>query len=280
MQEHRLSDKDFKRLSEFIYDLVGIKMPPTKKVMVEGRLAKRIRLLGRRDYEDYCNFVFSPEGQRLELIHLIDVITTNKTDFFREPKHFDYLTNQALPLLLQHSTSRKIRFWSAGCSTGEEPYTLAIVLSEFHAKYGQPSAGFNIFATDISTRVLDTARKAVYATDRIGPIPLPLRRKYLLKSRDPSSELVRVIPDLRRMVTFGRLNFMDEEFGLPNPMDAIFCRNVMIYFDKKTQEQLIKKFCRHLRPGGFLFLGHSESLHGYDLPLVQVAPTVYQKPAG
>jgi len=280
VKEHRLSDKDFKRLSEFIYDFVGIKMPPAKKVMVEGRLAKRIRLLGRKDYEDYCNFVFSPEGQRLELIHLIDVITTNKTDFFREPTHFDYLTNQALPLLLQSSTSRKIRFWSAGCSTGEEPYTLAIVLSEFHAKYGQPPAGFNILATDISTRVLDTARKAVYTSDRIGPIPMPLRRKYLLKSRDPRSDLVRVIPDLRRMVTFGRLNFMDEEFGLQDLMDVIFCRNVIIYFDKKTQEQLIKKFCRHLRPGGFLFLGHSESLHGYDLPLVQVAPTVYQKPVG
>jgi len=278
VKEHRLSDRDFQRLSEFIYDFVGIKMPPAKKTMVEGRLAKRVRLLGHNNYSEYCDFVFSPEGQRLELVHLIDVITTNKTDFFREPAHFDYLADKALPTLLQNGSHRKMRVWSAGCSSGEEPYTLAMVLTEFHAKHHQPAGGFDILATDISTRVLDMARKAVYTNDRIVPVPMPLRRKYLLKSRDPRSELVRISPELRRMVTFGRLNFMDEEFGIREPMDVIFCRNVIIYFDKKTQEELMRKFCRHLVPGGFLFLGHSESLHGYEVPLVQVAPTVYRKP--
>jgi len=252
-------------------------MPSGKKTMLEGRLAKRMRALGVDTHEEYCQYVFSEEGQHEELIHLLDVVTTNKTDFFREPTHFDFLTSKVLPELMRSRSvgiRRKLRLWSAGCSTGEEPYTLAMVLSDFAE--ATPGFGYSIFATDICTRVLEKARKAVYEKRLIAPVPMMMRKKYLLKSKDKSSTLVRIAPEQRTQITFGRLNLMDEEFEWPEPMDIIFCRNVIIYFDKPTQERLMNKFCRYLKPGGYLFLGHSESLHGYDVPLEQVAPTVYR----
>lgn len=271
-----IPEKDFHRLSGFIYDELGIKMAPAKKTMLEGRLAKRLRALKLPSYGAYCDYLFTETGRHEEMVHLVNAVTTNKTDFFREPAHFTYLTQTVLPELLAQRDSLKV--WSAGCSSGEEPYTLAIVLSEFQAANPALGLRFGILATDISTRVLEMAQRAIYHHDRIEPIPLPLRKKYLLRSRDPDNPVVRIAPPQRKQVTFGRLNFMDADFGLREPMDVIFCRNVIIYFDKQTQEVLINKFCRHLRPGGFLFLGHSESLHGYAVPLVQVAPTVYRKP--
>lgn len=273
-----LSSKDFQRLSEFIYDELGIKMPETKRSMLTGRLGKRLRALALPSFGAYCDFLFSSEGVEQEMVHLINAVTTNKTDFFREPSHFDYLTGQALPELRRCgllTAGRKLKLWSAGCSTGEEPYTLAMVLAELQAK--SPGFGFDILATDISTRVLEVARRAVYPLERIEPVPSALRGKYLLKNRDRNNPMVRIVPELRSRVSFGRLNFMAETFGLREPVDIIFCRNVIIYFDKPTQERLMVKFCRHLRTGGYLFLGHSESLHGYDVPLDQVAPTVYRK---
>ena len=227
-----------------------------------------------KSYGEYADYLFSSEGQATEMVHLYDAVTTNKTDFFREPGHFTYLTEQVLPELLQRRES-PLHFWSAGCSTGEEPYTLAMVLLEAQERFG--SFDFTVTATDISTRVLEIARKAVYREERAEPIPLNLRRKYLLRSRDRSAQLVRIAGEVRKKIRFGRLNFMDREFGLREPMQVIFCRNVIIYFDRPTQEALMLRFCRHLVPGGFLFLGHSESLHGLDLPLVQVAPTIYRK---
>jgi chemotaxis protein methyltransferase CheR len=211
---------------------------------------------------------------------MIDVVTTNKTDFFREPAHFEYLDQVVLPGLIQQrggSGPHKLKIWSAGCSTGEEPYTLAIVLREFVEKHPGLKLQPEILATDISTRVLESAKKAIYPHERVQPIPAPLRRKYLLRSRDRRQDTVRMDPCLRTMLRFRRLNFMDDEFGLQDRYDVIFCRNVIIYFDKPTQERLMHKFCRHLHSGGYLFLGHSESLHGFQVPLVQVAPTVYRK---
>ena len=204
-------------------------------------------------------------------------MTTNKTDFFREPSHFDYLVQTTLPVLktlrTYHGRS-PLRVWSAGCSTGEEPYTLAMVLAEERALRSGPS--YEILATDISMRVLDIARRAVYPMERIEPVPMAMRKKYLLRGRDRNNPEVRISQELRKSVRFGRLNFMDEEFGLPEPVDIIFCRNVIIYFDKPTQERLMQKFSRYLLPGGYLFLGHSESLHGYETEFVQVAPTIYR----
>jgi chemotaxis protein methyltransferase CheR len=274
-----LSTKDFTRLSSFIYNELGIKMPDSKRTMLTGRLAKRLRVNELESFADYCNFLFSPEGQQRELVHLLDVVTTNKTDFFREPVHFDQLVQTVLPTLIKENgvgSGRKYRIWSAGCSTGEEPYTLSMVLSEFATR--QPAGfPFEILATDISSRVLDVARRGVYPENRIAPIAQGLRKKYLLRGKNRNNPEVRIVPELRSRVKFGRLNFMDPEFGLSEPQDIIFCRNVIIYFDKPTQEQLMAKFCKHLRPGGFLFVGHSESLQGYDVPLVQVAPTIYRK---
>ena len=275
-----LQPRDFTRLSGFIYGELGIQMPPSKTTMLEGRLAKRLRALKLDSYGAYCDYLFSDQGLAEEMVHLTNAVTTNKTDFFREPNHFTYLTQTVIPELLKIGTAErgKMKIWSAGCSSGEEPYTLAMVLSEFREQHPGRCPRPQILATDISDRVLDMARRAVYHLDRIAPIPPLLRRKYLLKSKNHSNPVVRIAPEPREMVSFGRLNFMDDAFGLDEMQDVIFCRNVIIYFDRETQEQLVRKFCRHLRPGGYLFLGHSESLHGCDVPVKQVAPTVYRKP--
>ncbi|EFL50452.1 MCP methyltransferase, CheR-type [Solidesulfovibrio fructosivorans JJ]] len=270
-----MTEKEFRKLSEFIHTEVGIKLPPSKKVMVEARLQKRLRTLGMAGYHDYYEFLFSPQGLDEELVHLIDVITTNTTEFFREPRHFEVLTQDVLPTWrAAYGPSRPFRLWSAGCSTGEEPYTLSIVLSEFAQR--TPGFRFSIMATDISTRVLAMAKNGVYPEERLAKMSLDLKRRYFLRSKDRAKKLVRLMPELRRVIDFRRLNFM-QHFSFPEPLDTIFCRNVMIYFDRTTQEQLLQKFCTQLRRDGFLFIGHSESLTGMDLPLRQHAPTVYKK---
>ncbi|MBF0536894.1 MAG: protein-glutamate O-methyltransferase [Nitrospirae bacterium] len=271
-----LSEKDFQRLSHFVQTEVGIKMPPAKKTMLEARLQRRLRTLQMRSFTNYLDFVFSPTGFDSELIHLIDAITTNKTDFFREPQHFEYLVNKALPELIRMQR-RNFMVWSAGCSTGEEPYTLAMVLNEFSEKN---DTDFMIIATDISTKVLDKAKTAIYEEERVIPVPNNMKKKYLLRSKDRSKSLVRIVPELRGLIKFRRLNFMDSDFGFRETMDVIFCRNVVIYFDKKTQEQLLNRFARYLTRGGYLFMGHSETLNGLDVPFVQVAPTIYRLPHG
>ena len=274
-----LSSTDFNQLSSFIYAELGIKMPDSKNTMLTGRLSRRLRALGLSNFSQYCQFLFSPKGLEEEMVHLINAVTTNKTDFFREPAHFDYLTQTALPKLAEpqrFSSRHPFRIWSAGCSTGEEPYTLAMVLAEIQA--AQNTFRFEILATDISSRVLDVARRAIYPQERIEPVNAMYRKKYLLKGKDQRNPEVRIVPELRRLIRFGKLNFMDEEFCLPEKMDVIFCRNVIIYFDKETQQKLMHKFCQCLHSGGYLFLGHSESLHGYETPFIQVAPTIYRKP--
>lgn len=273
-----LSNDDFSRLSQFIYKQCGIKMPMTKKTMLEARLQKRLRGLGMRSFRDYCDYLFSPQGIQQELVQMIDLVTTNKTDFFREPDHFDYLQQRVLPEWVQKhggGIGRRLMVWSAGCSTGEEPYTLAMVLNEF----AESCAGFKfqILGTDISTRVLEKARTAIYEEDRVEPVPMPMKRKYLLRSRDKGSGLVRIAPELREKVQFRRLNFMDSDFGIRESIDIIFCRNVIIYFDRPTQERLLNHFYSHMTPGGYIFMGHSETLNGLDVPLITVHPTIYKK---
>lgn len=273
-----MKDKLFEKFSAFILDKVGIKMPPVKKTMLEARLQKRLKTLDIDTFEAYSDFVFSAEGQRTELVHLIDVVTTNKTDFFREPSHFDYLTQTALPTLIKgrgDCLRSPVRIWSAGCSSGEEPYTMAMILSEFTAEH--PDFRFAILASDISTRILDTAKKAVYPEDRVETVAQNFKKKYLLRSKDRSRSLVRICPQLRALVSFRRINFMDEELGVAEKMDVIFCRNVVIYFDRETQQNLMRKFHQQLRPGGYLFLGHSETLNNLDVPFKGVASTVYRK---
>jgi chemotaxis protein methyltransferase CheR len=270
--DSRMSVPEFTKLSTFIYSNCGIKLPITKKTMLEGRLHKRLRALGIATFKDYCQFLFSAEGTRLELFHMIDVVTTNKTDFFREAAHFEYLVNHVLPSASKDSV---FNVWSAGCSTGEEPYTLAMVLNDFAEK--NLGFNYNIFATDISGRVLQTAATAVYAEEKVAPVPLAMKRKYLLKSKNATQKTVRIVPELRNKVVFDRLNFIDGDFSTINTFNVIFCRNVLIYFDRATQEKVIYKLCKKLEPGGILCLGHSESIASMNLPLAQIQPTTFRK---
>jgi chemotaxis protein methyltransferase CheR len=268
-------DREFTRFSSFIYEQVGIKLPPSKKTMLEGRLHRRLKSLNIKTYEEYADYVLSSENKHVELIHLIDAVTTNKTDFFREPHHFEYLVNNVLPAIGTRGASSTFNIWSAGCSSGEEPYTMAMVLADKLPSY--PGMRVSILASDICMDVLTKARNGIYPEERISTIPLYYKKKFLLKSREKAQSLVRIVPQLRALVTFRRLNFMDEDFGLKEKMDVIFCRNVVIYFDRPTQRNLMLKFHNQLKPGGYLFIGHSESLNGLDLPFTPVANTVFQK---
>ncbi len=270
-----LTDGDFKKFSQFVYRHVGITLPPAKKTMVEARLQKRMRALGMNSHRDYVRFVFSPEGLEKELVNLIDAVTTNTTHFFRENAHFEHLKTKVLPQwLLRNGLYRTMRFWSAGCSTGMEPYTLAIVLSEFSRQH--QGFEFSILGTDISTKALQEAIAAVYSLEKVETVPQEYKQRYMLRGRGQKSDLVRMAPEIRGSVEFRRLNFM-EEFAFEQPFDVIFCRNVVIYFDHPTQERLFRKLAQNLKNGGNLFIGHSESMAGMDVPLQPVAPTIYRR---
>jgi chemotaxis protein methyltransferase CheR len=272
-----MSTREFTLFSQFIENTCGIRLSEAKKFMLESRLQKRLRHLELSSYREYYDYLVSKQGIRDELVSMIDVVTTNKTDFFREAAHFSYLSESVLPGIPEIETLNGVRVWSAGCSSGEEPYTLAMTLNEY-ARYCQ-GFRFSILATDICTDVLESARLGIYEEEKTVPIPYEMKKRYLLRSRDKSRGVVRICPELRSAVTFRRLNLMDESFDVGNPLRIIFCRNVIIYFDRQTQERLLNKFCRYLLPGGYLFLGHSETLSGLDIPLVQVSSTIYRKSA-
>jgi chemotaxis protein methyltransferase CheR len=277
MHEHEdtLAGRDFARLSSLIYSEAGIRLGSEKKAMLEARLRRRLRALNLPSYARYCDYLFA-DDRGDERVHFIDVVTTNKTDFFREAGHFDFLVQTALPeLTAQTAPGGPLLVWSAGCSTGEEPYTLAMVLSEYAEQH--PGFRFRILATDISTEVLEKAQTGVYPTENVEPVAPALRRKYLLRSRDRASNHVRIAPELRRLVEFRRLNFMEADYALGETADAIFCRNVLIYFDRVTQERILRKLTACLTARGYLFVGHAETLHDMNLPLAQVAPALYRR---
>jgi chemotaxis protein methyltransferase CheR len=273
----RISQSNYGRLAEFVTSELGIKMPESKVTMIQSRLAHRVRDLGLESLDDYCEHLFSPAGAATEHVHFMNAVTTNKTDFFREPQHFDCLTRTVLPQLLASprcARDRSIGVWSAACSSGEEPYTLAIVLSEYAS--GHPPFEFRILATDISTSVLQTARDGIYSRHLIEPVPPALRRKYFLQSKSGKGS-VRIKATLRRSVSFHQLNFMDDDYCVREMFDVIFCRNVLIYFDRATQQAVIGKLCRNLNPGGFLFVSHTEFLSGLDLPLESLGSSCFKK---
>jgi chemotaxis protein methyltransferase CheR len=269
-----LSDANFKRLATFIQGYSGIKMPLSKKTMLEGRLRRRQRQQGLASLDAYCALLFDGGGLDAEVVHLIDAVTTNKTDFFREPAHFEFLATRALPALAR-GPGRTIRAWSAACSVGAEPYTLAMVLDDFCA--ASQGWDYEIFATDLCTQVLGQALKGIYPAAMIEPVPPALRRRYVRLARDPQRPEVRIAPTLRAHLSFARLNLMDESYAAPRDLDLIFCRNILIYFDKPTQTKVLQRLCDHLKPGGHLFLGHSETIVGAELPVRTVASTVFQK---
>jgi len=269
----------FERFARFITAELGIKMSEAKAPMLQSRLQRRLRELQMDSLQEYQDYLFKSEHAEEERIHFINAVTTNKTDFFREPQHFEFLVEQALPVLAQiygKSSPWLMKLWCAGCSSGEEVYTQAMVLSE----YAKQHTGFDfaMLATDISTKVLQHAETGIYEESRVASVPLELRKRYLRRSRDTARSLVRIVPDLRRKVSLHRLNFMDEDYGVKDKFEVIFFRNVMIYFDKPTQEKVINRLCRNLKPGGFLFVGHSESLAGLNIPVTVVASAVYRKP--
>jgi chemotaxis protein methyltransferase CheR len=269
-----LSDKNFRRLSQLIHGYSGIKMPPAKRTMLEGRLRRRVRATGAGSLDNYCRRLFEENGLEGELVELMDAVTTNKTDFFREPQHFDFLRDRGLAMLL--SGRKTLKAWSAACSTGAEPYTLAMVIEE-HLHARRSRLDYSILCTDLCTEVLAAAIAGIYPEAMIEPVPMALRERYLLRARDGERREVRISPKLRSRLFFSRLNLMDPSYPVDDDMDMILCRNILIYFDKPTQDKVLRRLCEHLRPGGFLFLGHSESVVGIDLPVRQVASTVFQR---
>lgn len=270
----QLSSSDFNKLSKFIYQQCGIKLPEHKHIMLQSRVQKRLRALKINSFEQYIEFLFSKEGQQMELVHLLDVVTTNKTDFFREPVHFEFMTEQALPEFVDSGMNR-LKIWSAGCSSGEEPYTIAMVMNEFVEK--KHGLTYEIIASDLSTDILQKAAQAVYKMDRVAAMPHYYLHKYFLKNKDPKKPLVKVIPALRNKIQYQRLNFMSDTYQMNKDFDLIFCRNVLIYFEREVQETVINKLCMHLKVGGYFFLGHSESIINMNVPLKQIKPSVYKK---
>lgn len=273
----QLGNADFELICSQVYDYCGINISAAKRQMVEGRLRKRVRALGMNSFAEYCDSVFSNDSFQGEFIHLVDAITTNKTEFFREPAHFSYLTNELLPVLHlgKFPLRRPLRIWSSACSTGQEPYSLAMELAEF--KRAHNDFDFRVQGTDICTQVLNIATRAIYSDDLATDIPADYQSRYLLRSKDASSKLMRIGPKIRRCVQFGRLNLNNSDYGLKAKMDIIFCRNVIIYFDARTQETILKRLALCLRKGGHLFLGHSETIHGMELPVRPIAPTIYER---
>jgi chemotaxis protein methyltransferase CheR len=262
-----LSVAQFNQISEDVYRTCGIHLPGSKKVLVKSRLAKRLRLLGLNDFTGYLDYVRQDASGR-EMSAMMEVLTTNKTCFFREAQHFDYLRLELLPQL--RAQNRPIRCWSAGCSSGEEPYTLAMLLQE---ELPQPYAA-QILATDLSTRVLAKARAAIYEEELLSDVPVWLRQKYFTLVPGTPPRKYQVLENIRALVRFARLNLM-EPWPMKGPFDIIFCRNVMIYFDKPTQQTLVQRYTQLLRPGGLLFVGHAESLSALTHELRYVQPAVY-----
>jgi chemotaxis protein methyltransferase CheR len=291
----QLSERDYERLVTIFQSYTGIRMPPGKRTMMEGRLRRRVRSLGLDGVGEYCRYLFDHDGLDAEFDHLVDAVTTNKTDFFREPEHFRYLRDEAVPALLAERRGGpgggepKLKLWSSACSTGAEPYTMAMTLAAMtqatmtRATTATNGAGwrsggfrFSILGTDICQEVLQQAAAAIYPEDMLAAVP-PDMRRFVMRARDPARKEFRIVPELRRLVRYQRLNLMDRSFPVDGDVDVIFCRNVLIYFDKPTQRAVIERLSSHLQPGGLLFLGHSESTVGIGLPLTQIAPTIFRR---
>jgi chemotaxis protein methyltransferase CheR len=270
-----LSPATFARFARFITCELGIKMPDSKLTMVQSRLLRRVRDLRMESIDQYGEYFFA-SANVAEREHFINAITTNKTDFFREPEHFSYLRDIVLPAFSRVADrGQRFKAWSAGCSSGEEPYTLAMVLAEYQSS--ERSFDFAILGTDISTKVLACAQSGIYQESQILPIPPELRKKYLLRSRKSTEQLARVSPELRSKISFHQLNFIANDYGIREIFNIVFFRNVMIYFDRPTQEAVINRICRNLARGGYLFAGHSESLTGLDVPLQPLRASIYRR---
>ncbi len=264
----KLTPQQFKHVCTTLYDISGIALTEGKEELVHSRLVRRLQANGINNYNEYFNFIKNDSTGK-EMILMTDALTTNKTDFFREIKHFDFMTEKILPNL----KSKRLRIWSSACSSGEEPYSIAMLLAEKIPDFS--SWDIRILATDLSTDILNQAKKAIYTERVIEPVPESWRKKYLTLA-DPNESTYQVVPKLRKLVSFAYLNLM-EEFPMKGPFDIIFCRNVMIYFDKPTQVKLINKFHNLLPKDGHLLIGHAESLDLKNHDLTYIQPATYQK---
>lgn len=272
----KLSKDDFLQVSAFVEEHYGIQLPLTKLKMIEARLQRRLKALQLNSFTAYFDYVFSESGFA-EYKNMIDLITTNKTDFFRESAHFDFLTQEVLPEILNRKVSDEpIKIWSAASSSGEELYSALITLEEFFLKTFKKHP-YKLLGTDLSEQVLKQAVTAVYGEDRIEALPLYLKKRYFQRNKNKVNALARVKPDYLKHVEFKRLNLLKDFVGIEHNYDVIFCRNVLIYFNRVVQEIVITKLVAHLRPGGYLLIGHAESITNMKLPLVQVRPTMYKK---
>ncbi|MCA9728207.1 MAG: protein-glutamate O-methyltransferase [Candidatus Eisenbacteria bacterium] len=272
----RLSDEQFGGIQSLLKRVCGINLGDNKKELVQARLGKRIRQLGLDDYREYLEFLGADESGN-ELIDMVDALSTNVTSFFREGDHFDYLRDEILPRCHKEAvrSGHRLRIWSAGCSSGEEPYSIGIQVAE---TLDLRRWDFKVLATDISTRMVRLARRAIYEPDRLRSMEAKLISKYFLPTAPGATSALQVRDEIRGRVQVARLNLL-ERWPMKGPFDVIFCRNVMIYFDQPTRRQLIRRYHHLLAPRGTLFVGHSESLAGIDHDFRYIRPSVYEKAA-
>lgn len=274
-REFAFTDRDFAFLRDVVMEHSGITLGEHKRQLVYGRLTRRLRQLGLRSFADYCSHV--EQHLETELGELINAITTNLTAFFREPHHFEHLAAQALPEIMKRNAgTRRLRLWSAGCSTGEEPYSIALTVAE---TLGAALTAWDarILATDIDTQVLTRAATGVYSEDRIEGISPAYQRRWFRRGVGPNQGKVKVDDTLRGLISFKPLNLMDASWPMRGPFDIIFCRNVVIYFDKPTQKRLFERYADMLAPDGYLYVGHSESLHSMSTRFKPIGKTIYQR---
>jgi chemotaxis protein methyltransferase CheR len=276
--DRELTPREYELFRRLIYEQTGINLGEHKQQLIRARLGKRLRAAGFPSYQAYYEFVKDdPTGA--ELCALVDAISTNTTHLFRERQHFEFLVKTLRERLADPrwcAANRDLRIWSAGCSAGDEPYSLAMLLDDVVGS----RLGWKILATDISTRILERARAGWYEIHRLGTVPAQFRQRYFVRGPGGDPTQVQVSPALRSRITYARLNLMRESFPFRRGFNYIFCRNVMIYFDRATQQRLVTKLAAHLRPGGYLLIGHSESLNGIEHSLHYVQPTVYQRGSG
>jgi chemotaxis protein methyltransferase CheR len=273
-----MRDSDYQFIRELVYTRSRINLGPDKKELVSARLSKRLRETKITSISEYCRYLQEQESEE-ELSHLIDAISTNYTFFFREIEHFDFLRKIAIPEMMKRRAQEKwpcFNVWSAACASGEEPYSIAISLAEH---FGPMSPWpWRIEATDISHKILQRARIGIYREESIGKVSPQLLRAHFQKGFGPQEGNFRVKPHIQQGVTFRQLNLLEGIFPFAEPFHVIFCRNVMIYFDRPTQEELIARLAQRLVPGGYLYVGHSESLSGISHSLETIRPAIYRKP--
>ena len=274
-----LTEKEFNLFRELIYKEAGISLGSGKQQLVESRLSKRLRICNLTSFSQYYAHLNDNDRNGEERLKMINALTTNKTDFFREQHHFDYLRSTVFPMLemkARETGERKIRIWSAACSTGEEPYTLAMTVLDHFGPTSFHGWDIRILASDVDTDVLTHAEKGVYAADRVGDVSREtLKRHFLKTSKDPEAP-IQVRPELQELITFRRINFIESQWPINTYFDIIFCRNVMIYFDEVTQDRLLSRFSDQMVPAGHLFIGHSESILRLDNTFTSLGTTIYR----